>query len=455
MTRILLNLIPLIAFSCASFAQQEATPENKSETPMDTIIFKTGTVFQGQIVEGKKTLIDDPNRYEIVLQNGQTVSIEDVGQIETIKMDGMVLNDPLRHGGRGRLLDMLDEYRSKETAEKTEAEKSKLTARVGWLLGEPERNKIGSEELEILKGGAVVFPGEEIRTQSNSRLQLRVASAFTIGLEQGTLLRINGIEFGETEQDVILTFELVRGSLWAEREQLAGQEGKVTMRTVGLAAEFPHGLKRLRKSPNGDLTVTNYEGPTFDVVRTKDSESVSLPRRTQARMNSLMIDGSRALKPEVTQVGDPIDWFEFNLWKPVEIDLPNEFVLTSHDRLQARPVRPLMGVSSDNFVFQDMQPIQVTGLNPLLSAYRQALADFLTDTGRFPTPQEGLAVLRSASGEIQGWNGPYLDEEIPDSDPWGNPLEYGLIQLENRTLVNLYSIGQNKIDEQGLGDDLR
>ncbi|MCA9447141.1 MAG: type II secretion system protein GspG, partial [Candidatus Omnitrophica bacterium] len=77
------------------------------------------------------------------------------------------------------------------------------------------------------------------------------------------------------------------------------------------------------------------------------------------------------------------------------------------------------------------------------------------DMGRFPQPEEGLAVLRSASGEMADWKGPYLPEEIPDVDPWGNPLEYSLIKLENQTVVNLYSVGANGIDEQGLGDDLR
>ncbi|MCA9450675.1 MAG: hypothetical protein KC931_26365, partial [Candidatus Omnitrophica bacterium] len=115
---------------------------------MDTIIYKTGTVFQGQIVEGKKSLIDDPNRYEIVLKNGQTVSIEDTGQIETIKMDGQILKDPLRHGGRGRLLEMIDKYRSMKSAEQREEEMSKLTARVGWVLGEPAKNKVGQEGVQ-------------------------------------------------------------------------------------------------------------------------------------------------------------------------------------------------------------------------------------------------------------------------------------------------------------------
>lgn len=122
MNRTTLGLFCLIAITIPSFAQEEATPETKAKIPTDSIIYKSGTVFQGQIVEGRKTLIDEPNRYEIVMDNGQTVSIEDTGQIETIKMDGQILNDPLRHGGRGRLLEMIDRYRSQQSAEKKEEE---------------------------------------------------------------------------------------------------------------------------------------------------------------------------------------------------------------------------------------------------------------------------------------------------------------------------------------------
>ncbi len=444
------------SFAFPVFCQEDATPENKATVPMDMIIYNSGTVFQGQIVEGQKTLIDDPNRYEIVLENGQTVSIEDTGQIETIKMDGLVLNDPLRHGGRGRLLEMIDDYEMKRSAERLEREKSRLTAKVGWVLGEPGKNTIGEDNSEILQTGTVVRPGEEIRTPSNARVQFRVASAFSVAMEQGALLKIIEIEFGENEKEIAFQIEVGRGNVWIEKEQSVDEDEKIFLTIGGLRMDFPYGLKRIRKSSNGDLTVTNYDGPNWEINRSNaGSDPVTLPRRTQARIGKLMLDGSRALKPEVTQVSDPIEWFEFTTWKPVEIDLPVEFTLTSHDRLQGRPVRPLMGVASDRFVFQDLQPVRVTGLAPLFGSYRQALEKFFVDTGRLPSSAEGLAVLRSASGEIEGWQGPYLKEEIPETDPWGNPFEYGVIQYEQKPLVNLYSIGENGIDEQGLGDDLR
>jgi general secretion pathway protein G len=45
------------------------------------------------------------------------------------------------------------------------------------------------------------------------------------------------------------------------------------------------------------------------------------------------------------------------------------------------------------------------------------------DIGRYPTPDEGLALLtqRGSTGDV--WRGPYMDGSIP-TDAWGRPFEY-------------------------------
>jgi len=53
----------------------------------------------------------------------------------------------------------------------------------------------------------------------------------------------------------------------------------------------------------------------------------------------------------------------------------------------------------------------------------KALELFKLDVGRYPTTQEGLAVLVTKPGNANGWNGPYLKGGLP-SDPWGNPYRY-------------------------------
>lgn len=71
-----------------------------------------------------------------------------------------------------------------------------------------------------------------------------------------------------------------------------------------------------------------------------------------------------------------------------------------------------------------------------------ALETMQLDIGRFPTDEEGLAMLyRSPHNESlkSFWKGPYLDEEIP-LDPWGKPYQYSTAGSEGRPFA-LYSLG--------------
>lgn len=55
---------------------------------------------------------------------------------------------------------------------------------------------------------------------------------------------------------------------------------------------------------------------------------------------------------------------------------------------------------------------------------RLAIDSFAMDTGRYPTPQEGLTVLSNPPAGDNGlWAGPYLDGDVP-LDPWKNPFVY-------------------------------
>ena len=48
---------------------------------------------------------------------------------------------------------------------------------------------------------------------------------------------------------------------------------------------------------------------------------------------------------------------------------------------------------------------------------------FRLDVGRYPSSQEGLAVLLQKPGGLDRWDGPYLNKNIP-LDPWGRPYFY-------------------------------
>ncbi len=84
-----------------------------------------------------------------------------------------------------------------------------------------------------------------------------------------------------------------------------------------------------------------------------------------------------------------------------------------------------------------------------ISSMKVALAAFETDTGRFPTTEEGLQALVDKPGDIQGWVRPYI-EKVP-TDPWGHAYIYRNPGSGNKDF-DLFSTGPD--GHEGGGDDI-
>ena len=74
-------------------------------------------------------------------------------------------------------------------------------------------------------------------------------------------------------------------------------------------------------------------------------------------------------------------------------------------------------------LYQRIKPAKATAVRVQMENFATALDNFMVDTGRFPTTQEGLSVLRNKPAAAEKWNGPYLKKELP-KDPWGNAYVY-------------------------------
>jgi len=56
-------------------------------------------------------------------------------------------------------------------------------------------------------------------------------------------------------------------------------------------------------------------------------------------------------------------------------------------------------------------------------ALKTALDTMRLDLGRYPTAEEGLSALVTAPANATSWQGPYIDNSVPN-DPWGRPYLY-------------------------------
>lgn len=71
----------------------------------------------------------------------------------------------------------------------------------------------------------------------------------------------------------------------------------------------------------------------------------------------------------------------------------------------------------------------------------QALDSFRLDVGRYPTTEEGLAILWAKHSTLKNWNGPYLPKPVKQ-DPWGNPYHYKQPGKDGNP-YDLYSLGSD------------
>ncbi|MBV8122315.1 MAG: type II secretion system major pseudopilin GspG [Alphaproteobacteria bacterium] len=85
---------------------------------------------------------------------------------------------------------------------------------------------------------------------------------------------------------------------------------------------------------------------------------------------------------------------------------------------------------------------KVTTTQTQIRELRTALDTLRLDIGRYPTTEEGLALLVSAPTDPQlraQWRGPYLEDALPD-DAWGHPFNYAYSGTGNPPF-SLYSYG--------------
>jgi general secretion pathway protein G len=74
-------------------------------------------------------------------------------------------------------------------------------------------------------------------------------------------------------------------------------------------------------------------------------------------------------------------------------------------------------------LFKQTDAARVTAARSQIQSFMTALGAYKLETGVFPTTQQGLQALRVKPDGVNGWNGPYLPQDIP-TDPWRNAFVY-------------------------------
>ncbi len=74
-------------------------------------------------------------------------------------------------------------------------------------------------------------------------------------------------------------------------------------------------------------------------------------------------------------------------------------------------------------VLQRADVAKKTAVRQQINSFNTALGAYKLDTSLFPTSEQGLNALRVKPEGVNGWQGPYLPQDLP-TDPWGRPYVY-------------------------------
>ncbi len=66
---------------------------------------------------------------------------------------------------------------------------------------------------------------------------------------------------------------------------------------------------------------------------------------------------------------------------------------------------------------------EVKAARAQIDALTKALDQYRLEVGRYPSTEQGLAVLVTKPADEPKWGGPYLSKAVP-KDPWGNEYQY-------------------------------
>lgn len=80
-----------------------------------------------------------------------------------------------------------------------------------------------------------------------------------------------------------------------------------------------------------------------------------------------------------------------------------------------------------------------------VQSLKLAITQFNIDAGSFPQTLKDLERRPTDERLKKNWKGPYVDSEIPDNDPWGEPYVYR-VTPGARYPYELYSLGSNGIE---------
>lgn len=311
-----------------------------------------------------------------------------------------------------------------------------------------------TESLAALNPGDPVPVGRLLKVSANSRLTLEIAEMGEIGLMGGAELRFEEIEWDQSTQFYSINIRLQHGGLWTSVGQDPDTWRRVRLSINSVDAVLQNARLYAQMGDRvGAVSIIYLDGPErqkFWGGSGQGPTDVLIGQMVESSPNSSRLTVRQAPGTDTfLQVMD--SWAD---WQPEPLPVSLDAVIPPLMRYPVFGKLPALypyRIPIDRTI---AFPPETRSLGEIIEIYRKAIQEYRIDTGRFPDEDLGVSALLKKH-DVGGWSGPYVDETLPLRDTWGSPFVYELITDDGETYASVRSMGPNRKDDLGLGDDVR
>lgn len=354
----------------------------------------------------------------------------------------------------GYILEQDDSQPAIESADAEERSEVRLLVKrtQGWAYLSDTRLAETATRREPLNEGMEVPVERMVMVSGNSRATLEIEGMGAIGLYPGTQIRFDELFWDPSVQNYRINLRLEHGGAWFDIGENEKNWRRVIININTVQTIVQTGVLLAEAgSSSGAVNVSYLEGAgEIRFWRSRDPYLLSPGQALSVspQFNKLAIQEPAGLDEKLQTIRN------WSGWTPEPLALNFDRALPPLQTFPPFPALPALHPYEIPIDLSVVFPPITMSMGELLEAYNTAIERYKFDTGRYPPEELGLDALERPH-DIAGWKGPYLPLEFPRKDMWGSPFVYDFFKDGNNEYVSVRSIGPNRHDDKGLGDDIR
>lgn len=327
---------------------------------------------------------------------------------------------------------------------------------MGWVYLYEDEAAIEERRRAQLEVGDSVPKDFILVVSPNSRATLSIGDIGEIGLEGRTRIRFDDLLMDRSTQKYTVTFRLLNGNAWIRINSSGNSETnwkrviltidtvKCVIRAGILYAETGEKL--------GEVDISYLEGKMgLFFSRGTDGPypvEVGETLKVSPGSNTIPVEPSKRIQRRLEKINTWEQWEPEPLAVDMEVSVPP---LRTFPSFRPLPALHAYDIQIDASM---LMPPETRSMGEIMQIYRKALDKYKYDTGKYPANDHGLEALEKPFN-VAGWRGPYVSDKVPKRDLWGSKYVYDLYTEENKQYPDVRSMGANRRDDRGLGDDIR